>query len=76
MMVGVTSALGRSCSITPIQRQGTREVETPDTGDHVGTATREAAWPSGKAGSIPLRLSLFFKSCGLWTLFCDSVPHN
>ena len=27
-------------------------------------------------GSIPLRLSFFFKSCGLWTLSCDFVPHN
>ena len=27
-------------------------------------------------GSIPLRLSFLFKSCGLWTLSCDFVPHN
>ena len=45
----------------------------------------EPVWPSGKAGtrsggashgSIPLRLSFLFKSCGLWTLSCDFVPHN
>ena len=39
-------------------------------------------WPSGKAGeqkdpgSISFRFSLLFKSCGLWTLTCDFVPHN
>ena len=27
-------------------------------------------------GSIPLRLSFLFKSCGLWTRSCDFVPHN
>ena len=27
-------------------------------------------------GSNPLWLSFLFKSCGLWTLFCDFVPHN
>ena len=27
-------------------------------------------------GSNPLRLSFLFKSCGLWTLSCDFVPHN
>ena len=37
----------------------------------------EPVWPSGKTGmqkdfgSNPLRLSLLFKSCGLWTLSCD-----
>ena len=44
--------------------------------------TREPVWPSGKAGkqrdlgSNPLRLSVLFKSCGLWTLSCDFVSHN
>ena len=43
---------------------------------------REPVWPSGKAGkrrdlgSIPLRLSFLFKSCGLWTRSCDFVPHD
>ena len=35
--------------------------------------------PSGKQNdvrSIPLRLSLLFKSCRLWTQSCDFVPHN
>ena len=27
-------------------------------------------------GSNLLRLFFHFKSCGLWTLSCDSVPHN
>ena len=44
----------------------------------------EPVWPSGKAragkqkdlGSNPLRFSFLFKSCGLWTLFFDFVPHN
>ena len=39
----------------------------------------EPVWPSGKQrdlGSNPLRLSFFFKSCGLWTLSYDFVPHN
>ena len=37
----------------------------------------EPGLPSGKdLGSIPLRLSFLFKSCGLWTLSCDFVPHN
>ena len=39
----------------------------------------EAVWPSGKQrdlGSKLFRLSFYFKSCGLWTLYCDFVPHN
>ena len=44
----------------------------------------EPVWSSGKAGkagkrdlgSIPLWRSFLFKSCGLWTLSCDFVPHN
>ena len=42
----------------------------------------EPVWPRGKAGkrndlgSIPLRLSFLFKSCGLWTRSCDFVPHD
>ena len=27
-------------------------------------------------GSILIRLSILFKSCGLWTLSCDFVPHS
>ena len=44
--------------------------------------TGEPVRPSGKAGkrrdlgSNPLRLSFLFKSCGLWTLSCDLVPHS
>ena len=63
-----------------LQRDST--VQTRDCNkDH----TCEPVWPSGKAlaskqgdlGSNPLRLSFFFKSCGLWTLpNCDFVPHN
>ena len=43
---------------------------------------RESIWHSGKAGkqrdrgSNLLRLSFHFKSCGLWKLSCDFVPHN
>ena len=40
---------------------------------------REPVWPSGKQkdlGSNLLLLSFLFKSCGLWTLSCDFVPHN
>ena len=42
----------------------------------------DPVWPSGKVGkqmdlgSNLLRLSFLFKSCGLWTLSCDFVPHN
>ena len=42
----------------------------------------ELVWPRGKAGkrrdigSNRLRLSFLFKSCGLWTLSCDFVPHS
>ena len=42
----------------------------------------EPVWPSGKAGkqgdlgSNPLRLSCHLKSCGLWTLSSDFVPHS
>ena len=35
--------------------------------------------PSGLLGtrsSNPLRISFLFKSCGLWTLPCNFVPHN
>ena len=45
---------------------------------------REPVWPSGKAlgwyAEGPrfesVRLSFLFKSCGLWTLSRDFVPHN
>ena len=40
---------------------------------------REPVWPRGKQrdlSSNPLRLSFLFKSCGLWTLSCDFVPHS
>ena len=30
----------------------------------------------GTCGSIPLRLSVLFKSCGLRTLSIDFVPHH
>ena len=52
---------------------------------YVTLLTTAPVWPSGKAGkagkrkdlgSIPLRLSFLFKSCGLWTRSCDFVPHN
>ena len=42
----------------------------------------EPVWPSGKTGkqrdlgSNLLWLSFLFKSCCLWTLSCDFVPHN
>ena len=48
----------------------------------MGVMIREPVWPSSKAGkqkdlsSNLLRLSFVFKSCGLWTLSCDFVPHN
>ena len=44
----------------------------------------ELVWPvvrleAGKQRDLslnPLRLSFFLKSCGLWTLSCDFIPHN
>ena len=48
----------------------------------VFSESRQPACPSGKAskqrdlGSNPLRLSFHFRSCGLWTLSCGSVPHS
>ena len=46
------------------------------------TAKCDPVWSRGTAGkqkdlgSIPLRLSFLFKSCDLWTLSYDFVPHN
>ena len=42
----------------------------------VGLAVRRQAGKQRDLGSNLPRLSLLFKSCGLWTLSCDSVPHN
>ena len=41
-----------------------------------GLAVRPLAGKQRDLRSNPLRLSLIFKSCGLWTLSCDFVPHN
>ena len=41
-----------------------------------GLAVRRSAGKQRDLGSNPLRLSFLFKSCGLWTLSCDFVPHN
>ena len=38
-----------------------------------GLAVRRKAGKRKDLGSIPLRLSFLFKSCGLWTLSCDFV---
>ena len=40
-----------------------------------GLAVRRQAGKRKDLGSIPLRLSFLFKSCGLWTLSCDFVHH-
>ena len=41
-----------------------------------GLAVRREAGKRKDLGSVPLRLSFLFKSCGLWTRSCDFVPHN
>ena len=41
-----------------------------------GLAVRRQSGKQRDLGSIPLRLSSLFKSCGLWTPSCDFVPHN
>ena len=41
-----------------------------------GLAVRRSAGKQKDLGSNLLRLSFHFKSCGLWTLSCDFVPHN
>ena len=41
-----------------------------------GLAVRRYAGKQRDLGSNLLRLSLFLKSCGLWTLTCDFVPRN
>ena len=41
-----------------------------------GLAVRRWAGKQKDLGSNLLRLSFLFKSCGLWTLSCDFVPHN
>ena len=41
-----------------------------------GLAVRRSAGKQRDLGSNPLRLSFLFKSCGLWTLSCEFVPHN
>ena len=41
-----------------------------------GLTVRRYAGKRKDLGSIPLRLSFLFKSCDLWTLSSDFVPHN
>ena len=41
-----------------------------------GLAVRRYAGKRKDLDSNPLRLSFLFKSCGLWILSCDFVPHN
>ena len=41
-----------------------------------GLAVRRQAGKQRYLGSNLLRLSFLLESCGLWTLSCDSVPHN
>ena len=41
-----------------------------------GLAVRRQAGKQKDLGLIPPRLSFLFKSCGLWTLSRDFVPHN
>ena len=41
-----------------------------------GPAVRHQAGKQRDLESNPLRLSFLFKSCGMWTLSCDFVPHN
>ena len=41
-----------------------------------GLAVRHQAGKQEDLGLIPIQLSSLFKGCGLWTLSCDSVPHN
>ena len=41
-----------------------------------GLAVRHEAGKQRDLGLNPLQLSFLFKSCGLWTLSCDFVPHN
>ena len=51
-------------------RDGTMHVS------RLGPAVRRCAGKQKDLGSIPLRLSSLFKSCGLRTLSCDSAPLN
>ena len=41
-----------------------------------GLAVRREAGKQRDLGSNPLRLSFLLRSCSLWTLSCDFVPHN
>ena len=41
-----------------------------------GLAIRRSAGMQKGLGSVPFLLSFLFKSCGLWTLSSDCVPHN
>ena len=41
-----------------------------------GLAARRQAGKQRDLGSNLLRLSFHFKSCGLWALSCDFVPHS
>ena len=41
-----------------------------------GLAIRCSAGMQKDLDSVPFLLSFLFKSCGLWTLSSDCVPHN
>ena len=43
---------------------------------HALNKTQRSVSRCGSAVRFRLRLSFLFKSCGVWTLFCDFVPHN
>ena len=57
-------------------QQASHEVHQRYTLTQFGLAVRRLAGKQKDLGSNPLRLSFLFKSCGLWTLSSDFVPHN
>ena len=60
---------------SPSQMLGTDKRALERLLSRFGLAVRRLAGKRKGLGSIPLRLSFLFKSCGLWTP-CDFVPHN
>ena len=85
-----TSLLNHSMKKTLVQKLQNNGVPPAQVFDHYintpvtrtptvsrfGLAVRRLAGKQRDLGSNPLRICFLFKSCGLWTLSCDFVPHN
>ena len=65
----------KSCSQRSFSNKSSNSLETSLV-SRCGLAVRRQAGNQRDLGLNPLRLSFLSKSCGLWSLSCDFVPHN